>query len=89
MLKQAFDKKEFHDAVNRLTAALEPHKISKPEACIRWLAFHSKLGPGDGIIFGASKVSYIPQNAEAIRKGSLPEDVVSVMDSLWKTVAPQ
>ena len=89
MLKQAFDKKEFHDAINSLTAALEPHKISKPEACIRWLAFHSKLRAGDGIIFGASKVSYIPQNAEAIRKGPLPEEVVSVMDNLWKTVAPQ
>lgn len=82
MLKAQFDKKELHDLINTLTKTLEPLNISKPEACLRWICYHSKLGPQDGVILGASKTDQIVQNVESIGKGPLPEEVVYVMDAL-------
>lgn len=89
MLKKQFDKKELHDAIFKLTETLEPLNISKTEAALRWICYHSKLGSQDGVILGASKLDQILLNIESIGKGPLPENVVSIMDGLWKTLAPQ
>lgn len=87
--RQQYDKKEMHDAINDLNKMLEPAGITKVDAALRWISYHSKLGAEDGIILGASKTSQIVQNVESIKKGPLPDDIVSAMDALWKTVAPQ
>ncbi|KIM97230.1 hypothetical protein OIDMADRAFT_130744 [Oidiodendron maius Zn] len=88
-LKKLFDKKELHDAIFKLTETLQPLNISKTEATLRWICYHSKLGSQDGVILGASKLDQIVMNVESIGKGPLPENVVSIMDGLWKTLAPQ
>ena len=84
-----FDKPELHDAIRKLNDALEPLGISKIEASLRWICYLSKLGSNDGIILGASKTEQLVANKEAIDKGPLPDDVVGVMNDLWKTLAPK
>jgi aflatoxin B1 aldehyde reductase len=85
--KLQFDKKEFHVAINYLTEVLEPTNISKIEASLRWISYHSKLGPDDGIILGASKPHYLEQNIVAIRKGPLPEEIVAAIEKVWDMLA--
>lgn len=81
-----YDTEKHHDAIRFLDKTLEPYGIPKTDAALRWLAFHSKLGPQDGIIFGASKIGQIKQNAAAIGQGPLPDDVVAALDGLWSTL---
>lgn len=87
--RQQYDKKKMHDAINYLNKMLEPAGITKVDAALRWINYHSKLGAEDGIILGASKTAQIVQNVESIKKGPLPDDIVSAMDAVWKTVAPE
>lgn len=78
-----YDKKELHEAIKILDQALEPTGISKIEAALRWIAFHSQLQTQDGIILGASKPHYVEQNIQAIREGPLPAEIVAAMEKLW------
>ena len=87
--RQQYDKKEMHDAINALNKTLEPAGITKVDAALRWISYHSKLEAEDGIILGATKTAQIVQNVESIKKGPLPDNIVSAMDALWKTIAPQ
>ena len=64
--RMMFDKPELHDAIRKLNDALEPLGISKIEASLRWICYHSKLGSNDGIILGASKTEQLVANKEAI-----------------------
>ena len=84
--KAQYDKQEFHDAIRSLNETIESLGISKVQASLRWIFYHSALGPGDGVIIGASKLSQLRQNAEAIADGPLPGNVVVAMDALWGTV---
>ncbi|KHN93734.1 NADP-dependent oxidoreductase domain protein [Metarhizium album ARSEF 1941] len=79
-----YDKVKYHEAIRSLDKMLEPHGIPKTEVALRWLAFHSKLQPQDGIIFGSSKLAQVKQNVAAIRKGPLPEDVVAALEGIWE-----
>ncbi|KAF3067425.1 Aflatoxin B1 aldehyde reductase member 2 [Daldinia childiae] len=81
-----YDTDKNHEAIRFLNKALEPHGISKPEVALRWLAFHSKIGPQDAIIFGSSKLAQVKQNVEAIQKGPLPEDIVAILDDAWNII---
>lgn len=87
--RQQYDRKEMHDAINTLDAKLKPAGITKVEAALRWISYHSKLGAEDGIILGASKIAQIAQNVESIGKGPLPDDIVEAIDGVWKQISPQ
>ncbi|AEO64699.1 uncharacterized protein THITE_2110991 [Thermothielavioides terrestris NRRL 8126] len=89
ILKAQFDKKEMHDALNHLGEVIKPLGISKAEASLRWLCYHSALGPDDGVILGASKLSQLTENVEAISRGPLPDSVVSAVDNIWRTISEQ
>lgn len=81
-----YDADKYHEAIRFLDNALKPYGISKPEVALRWLSFHSKLGPQDAIIFGSSNIAQVKQNIEAIRRGLLPEDIVAALDGVWNIV---
>ena len=86
-LKQKYDKKELHDAIHSLNRILDPAGISIVEATLRWISYHSQLGPDDGIILGATKPHYIADNVASIEKGPLPEDVVAAIDKVWDALS--
>lgn len=78
-------KKSYFDAVEIIKSAAEKHGLTSIEATYRWLAYHSMLNGdrGDGILIGASKMSHLKQNMEAVEKGPLPDDVVAAFEEAW------
>ena len=81
-----YDTEKHHAAVRFLDSMLQPHGIPKTEASLRWLAFHSQLGPEDAIIFGASKMHQVKENVAAFGKGPLPVEVVEALNGVWETL---
>jgi aflatoxin B1 aldehyde reductase len=80
------DTVKHHEAIRFLDKILNSHGLTKIEASLRWLAFHSKLTLEDAIIFGSSKIAQIKQNVAAVEKGPLPEDVVTALNGIWEAV---
>ena len=78
-------KKSYFDAVEIIKSAAEKHGITSIEATYRWLAYHSMLNGdrGDGILIGASMMSHLKQNMEAVEKGPLPDDVIAAFEEAW------
>ncbi|KAF9629570.1 hypothetical protein BFW01_g10773 [Lasiodiplodia theobromae] len=85
--KAQYDKEEMHDAIASLNVIIESLGISKIEASLRWICFHSALGAQDGVILGASKPTQLVSNVEAVAKGPLPEKVVTAMDAIWRSIS--
>lgn len=81
-----YNTERHHEAIRFLDNALKAYGISKSEASLRWVAFHSQLGPEDAIIFGSSKIDQVRQNLETFRKGPLPEELVAELDGIWATL---
>ena len=81
-----YDKPVMHEAVRTLYSYIKPLGLMLPEVSLRWLAYHSALGEGDGIILGGSKISQLAGNLEGIAKGPLPEGVVEAIENMWRTV---
>ena len=79
-------KKSFFDAVELIKAACEKHHITAVEATYRWLAYHSMLNGerGDAILIGASKLSHLQQNMDAVKAGPLPDDLVETFEAAWQ-----
>ena len=79
-------KKSFFEGVDIIKKAAEKNGITTIEATYRWLANHSMLKGerGDAIIIGASKLSHLVQNMNAVKAGPLPEDVLEAFDEAWK-----
>lgn len=78
-------KKSYFDAVEVIKTAAGRHGITSIEATYRWLAYHSMLDGerGDGILIGASKISHLKQNMEAVKAGPLPEDLLAAFEEAW------
>lgn len=78
-------KKSYFDAVEVIKIAAEKHGIASIEATYRWLAYHSMLNGEreDGILIGASKISHLKQNMEAVEKGPLPDEVLAAFEEAW------
>ena len=86
-LKAKYNKEAFHATIRSLNDILAPTGISKIEAALRWISYHSQLGPEDGIILGASKPRYITENVAFIQNGPLSQDIVAAIDKVWGTMS--
>jgi len=83
-------KESFFDAIGALTEKCREADIKLPEAAFRWLACHSCLEQteGDKILIGASKMNHLEENLAAVKKGALPEPVVSAFSAAWVKAKP-
>lgn len=83
-------KKSFFDAVNLIKATVKKHGISTVEATYRWLAYHSMLNSdrGDAILIGASKLSHLIQNMNAVKAGPLHEEITAAFEQAWNITRP-
>lgn len=68
---------DFRETIRKL-------QISKSEACLRWIYYHSKLQKGDGVILEASSAPELAQHIKDIAKGPLPAESVEELDLLYK-----
>lgn len=78
-------KKSYFDAIEVIKKVINQYGITCIEATYRWLTYHSMLNGerGDAVIIGASKLSHLRQNMEAVKAGPLPEDVVEAFEAAW------
>ncbi|KAL8848223.1 MAG: hypothetical protein Q9221_006741 [Calogaya cf. arnoldii] len=81
-----FGAEDLRASTKQFDSKLKAHGISPVEVAIRWIAHHSALGDGDGIIIGASKVEQIRQTVGMIKDGPLPGDVLEIAEGLWQAV---
>jgi len=88
--KDRYWKESFFDALHELSVSCKAEGISLVSAAFRWLAFHSALdsGAGDGILLGASHISQLEQNINAVKAGTLPRSIISGFDDAWLSVMP-
>ncbi|TEY45518.1 hypothetical protein BOTCAL_0330g00090 [Botryotinia calthae] len=80
---------KLQEAMKDLENNLAPLSISGREASLRWIYYHSKLGDGDGIILGASKISQIRENVKSISAGPLSREVVQKIEGIWDLLAEE
>lgn len=78
-------KKSYFDAVEVLKNASDAEGISIVEAVFRWLVHHSMLDAsrGDAVILGASKLSHLTQNLEALKKDPLSSKLLDAFEEAW------
>ncbi|TFY72560.1 hypothetical protein EVG20_g452 [Dentipellis fragilis] len=68
------------EALKIVSEIAQTHNLTLPEIGHRWLQHHSKLQPGDGVVFGASSGEHVHANVASAEKGPLPEEVVAALD---------
>lgn len=78
---------KLQQAMKNLEDILFPLGISGREASLRWIYYHSRLGEGDAIILGASKISQIRENVKSISAGPLSDEVVEKIEGIWDLLA--
>lgn len=87
MYSGMYDKPSLREGLKMWNKIAEKEGVSKAELAYRWVAHHSALtNEGDGVIFGASKLSQIEQTAAGIKKGKLSQEAAKSIDQLWESV---
>ncbi|KAF2626686.1 aflatoxin B1 aldehyde reductase-like protein member 2 [Macroventuria anomochaeta] len=86
MYSGMYDKPALREGLKEWSKIAEKEGLSKAELAYKWVAHHSALTEGDGVIFGASKLSQIEQTAANIKNGKLSDEAVKSIDHLWETV---
>jgi aryl-alcohol dehydrogenase-like predicted oxidoreductase len=71
----------YFDAVDELRGAAEKAGRSMIDLSLNWLLHHT---PTDCVILGASTPEQLQQNLDALGRGPLPEDTLTVCDAVWQ-----
>lgn len=79
-----FDMPEVAETVEVLKAIEDMHKLTPRAASLRWLAYHSRLRPDDGLILEPATLEELRSDVGEIAKGPLPGDVLKEVDRAWQ-----
>jgi len=85
-VRMQYDKPFIRKALKQLEAACLKEQVSLMETSLRWLAWHSAIFPGDGIILGASRTEQVVGNVDLIRKKHLPSALVEAVETFWDSI---
>lgn len=90
MYRDRYWKPDYFKVLERFSHAARVADIEPAAAAVRWLVHHSDLAAVEhhGIILGASSMRHFEQNLAACNAGTLPDDLVQVLDEGWETVRP-
>jgi len=77
-----YDTPGVRTTVARLEDTGRKHDISPQAIGLRWLAYHSQLGPDDGIVLSATSLEELERQVREISQGPLPKDVLAVVEEL-------
>lgn len=86
MFHKLFGAQDLQNTVREFDIKVKSHGLTSIEVAVRWIAHHSALGDGDGIIIGASKTAQVEETAAMIGRGALPREVVEVAEGVWDAV---
>lgn len=81
-----FGGEELFHAMKIYDEEVKAQGLKTVEVALRWIAHHSALRDGDGIVIGASKVEQAVSTADLIKKGPLPDAILAAVEDLWKHV---
>lgn len=83
--RERYWKKSYFDALDIVCNECEKEGIAPVEAAYRWLVNHSRINAScdDAILLGASKISQMGQNMDAIKKGPLPQTILDAYETAW------
>jgi aflatoxin B1 aldehyde reductase len=86
--KDRYWKREYFNAINKLTEASGASGVSMTSAALIWLMQHSALNgsKGDGVILGASKLEHLKENLECLEKPSLMAETAEKYNDVWDIV---
>ncbi|KAG0287573.1 hypothetical protein BGZ98_004589, partial [Dissophora globulifera] len=76
------------EGIQLLEKAAQANNVSLLDATLRWMRHHSGLGANDGIILGASSVSHLEANMEALQGPPLPQAMVDAFDQACEIIRP-
>ncbi|KAK9477352.1 NADP-dependent oxidoreductase domain-containing protein [Lipomyces japonicus] len=85
-LRARYFKQSFFNAVAKIETVGAKHEISNNAIALRWLRHHSQLADQDAIIIGASNIQQVEQNLESLSEGTLPAEILQVLDEVWESV---
>ena len=90
MYGQLYLKTGLLTAASHVQDEAQKHGLTGQSAALRWILHHSALSAehGDAIIIGASSLQQLEENLKICNGGLLPDDMVKVIDEVWKSAKP-
>ena len=85
MYRDAYMKPSIFQALESLQEVGDKHGLDGIEIALRWACFHSQLGQitnEDAVILGASKLEQFEANIKSIKRGPLPDELVTLIDRI-------
>ncbi|KAI8814988.1 NADP-dependent oxidoreductase domain-containing protein [Cladochytrium replicatum] len=86
--RDTFVKPWYLDFVDKWAKISDESGISKSELALRWIVHHSALkgDHGDGVVIGATSMVQLQGNIDGLKKGPLPEAVVTQIEAAWDDI---
>jgi aflatoxin B1 aldehyde reductase len=81
----------YFDALAEIHRSCEAHALDAISVALRWLIHHSQLNAerNDGIIIGASSLTHLRHNLNAVTEGPLPAQVLATIDDAALKAQPK
>ncbi|GAD97755.1 hypothetical protein MYCGRDRAFT_102471 [Paecilomyces variotii No. 5] len=86
LYKQWFVKPAFLKALEQWDSIAKEEGCSHADLAYRWVAYHSALGKGDGLIIGANNIERLKQTLTGLGNGKLSSAAVKAIDTIWESV---
>ncbi|MCJ1356558.1 MAG: hypothetical protein MMC33_006553 [Icmadophila ericetorum] len=88
MYTSLYGKESLYQAVDQWGVIAKDAGISKAALAYRWITYHSALSKehGDGVIFGASKLSQLEETLAAIDVGPLDAETAKRASGIWEAI---
>jgi aryl-alcohol dehydrogenase-like predicted oxidoreductase len=82
--RQRYWNPEVLNSVRKLAHVADESGVSMPELSLRWLASQETV---KGVLLGGDRLEHFTSNAEAVRRGPLPADVLAACDDATRPLA--
>lgn len=79
---------EIFQGLEKLLQICKEQDVSLTSVALRWLKHHSRLRPGDGIVFSASNLEQAQENFSSSNEGPLNPAILKVIDQVADIVRP-
>ncbi len=88
VVRQKYGDQQVQAALQRVRDAAADNNLTAYEVAIRWAVWDGALSAThqDGVIVGASSEKQLKETCEAVQRGGLPDELRSVVESVWETI---
>lgn len=88
MYLELYSKPSYLEALAEWDSVAKEEGVTKAELAYRWVKYNSplKAEQGDGIIFGATRLSQLQETVKTINQGPLSARAVKRIDEVWEKI---